>query len=78
MKKDATPKHKGLQSNTTDEKEATPKCKGLKSKTSNEKEVTPKCKGLESKTSNEKRGNLNAQVDRRSGTISSPKPSLPN
>jgi hypothetical protein len=42
MKKEATPKCKGLKSKTSNEKEATPKCKGLKPNTSNENRGNPK------------------------------------
>jgi hypothetical protein len=42
------------------------------------KDETPKRKGLKSKTSDAKRGNLNAQGDPKSGSVSSPKPASPN
>jgi hypothetical protein len=42
------------------------------------KEATPKCKGLKSKTSDAKRGNLNAQGDKKSGTLSSSMQASPN
>jgi hypothetical protein len=61
MKKEATPKRKGLRKKTSDEKRGNPKCKGLKrkKKISDEKRGNPKRKGLrKKKISNEKRGNL--------------------
>jgi hypothetical protein len=36
IKKEATPKRKGLKTKTSDEKRGNPKCKGLKTKTSDE------------------------------------------
>jgi hypothetical protein len=47
MKKEATPKCKGLKRKTSDEKEATPKYKGLKKKTSDEKRGNPKMQGAQ-------------------------------
>jgi hypothetical protein len=57
IKKEATPKCKGLKTKTLDEKETTPKCKGLKTKTFDKKAVALKYKRLKTKTFNKKRGN---------------------
>jgi hypothetical protein len=49
MKKEATPKRKGLKSKSSNEKEATPKCKELKSRTSIEKRGNLKTQGAQTK-----------------------------
>jgi hypothetical protein len=45
MKKEVTPKYKGLKPKTSNEKEVTPKHKGLKPKTSDKKRANPKTQG---------------------------------
>jgi hypothetical protein len=45
MKKEATPKRKGLKTNTSNEKRGNPKCQGLKTKISNEKGGNTKMQG---------------------------------
>jgi hypothetical protein len=58
MKKEATPKCKGLGKKTFDEKRGNPKMQGAKKKRHpRKKEPTRKYKGLRKKTSDEKRGN---------------------
>jgi hypothetical protein len=55
MKKEATPKCKGLKTKTFDEKKRQPQnARGSKERPPMKKEATPKCKGLKRKTSNKK------------------------
>jgi hypothetical protein len=58
MKKEATPKCKGLKAKTFNEKRGNPKMHGgSKQRPPMKKEATLKCIGLKTKTSEEKRGN---------------------
>jgi hypothetical protein len=61
MKKKVTLNHKGLKTNTSDEKRGNPEIQGAKKRPPMKKEATPKHKGLKTKSSNEKRGNLKRQ-----------------
>jgi hypothetical protein len=49
MKKEVTPKCKGLKSNTFNKKRGNPKMQGAKKRPPMKKEATPKCKGLKKK-----------------------------
>jgi hypothetical protein len=62
MKREATPKCKGLRKNTFDEKRGNRKMQRAKKKRPPmKKEATPKCKGLRKNTSDKKRGNPKMQ-----------------
>jgi hypothetical protein len=55
MKKEATPKHMGLKTKTSDEKIRNPKMQGAQNKSPPmKKEATPKRKGLKTKTFDKK------------------------
>jgi hypothetical protein len=62
MKKEATPKCKGLKQKTSDEKRGNPKnTRDLNQRPPMKKEATPKCKGLKPNTLDKKRGNPKMQ-----------------
>jgi hypothetical protein len=62
MKKEATPKCKGLKQKTSDEKRGNPQnTRDLNQRPPMKKEATTKRKGLKRKTSDEKRGNPKMQ-----------------
>jgi hypothetical protein len=70
MKKEATPKRKGLKNKRPPiKKEATPKCKGLKHK-------RPSMKNEGAKNKN--KSHECDLINQKSGTVSSPKPGLLN
>jgi hypothetical protein len=62
MKKEVTPKCKGLKPKTSDEKRGKPQnARGSNQRPPMKKEATPKHKGFKPKTSDEKRGNSTMQ-----------------